>query len=573
LHPVKFLFNIDTGSAENLATTETNVTNSSTLARWRIGVIALAVFMLFFQLGTRGLNEPDEGRYAEIGREMAATGDWLVPRLNGIEHLAKPPLTYWLIGSGIRVFGTNEFGARLPAALAALGTLLAVYFLARRGWDDERAALWAVLILLTCIEFAAVARLITTDMILTCFVTASVCCFWRWYISTDRSWGKIVWFYIFLGLAMITKGPVGVVLPLFAVLGVRWRNTTFKLREMRWGKGALVFVIISVPWFVVLAWRQPELWNYFLVRETLERVATSKFHRGKPFWFFVPVMLAGCWPWTPLLPALARTRCETARQLDLTRLCVAWWGLGLLLFTVSHSKLPTYVLPLYAPMAVLLAPLIARAVTGSNDRQRAVVKRYALAIIAIQFIAITGGAWFIHRKYGLPSGAMNAMILAAAIGGGLAMILTLLGRLTTAAVTFVATTCVFLMVAIAALKTVECNLGQQASVRTLGLRIKAEDPNNEAAVLSYRAYVYSLPFYCGHPIFSYHSQGDPASEAETTNVLNDSEIHILLNGPQRVLCVVGTRSVDSLDTLAGRSLAVLEQCGSWTLLSNQPSTP
>src|SRR5437867_2385552 len=130
---------------------------------WRVGIAMLAVFVLFFQLGTRGLNEPDEGRYAEVGREMAASGDWLVPRFNGVEHLSKPPLTYWLIAASIKVFGANEWAARLPAGLAALATVVALYLLVRRA-ADETTGLWAAAVLLSCAQFFIVARLITTDM-------------------------------------------------------------------------------------------------------------------------------------------------------------------------------------------------------------------------------------------------------------------------------------------------------------------------------------------------------------------------------------------------------------------------
>ena len=251
---------------------------ASSIASWRWGVMALAVFVVFFQLGTRGLNEPDEGRYAEIGREMAATGDFLTPRFNGVTHLAKPPLTYWLIALSIRAFGVNEWAARLPSALGALGTLLAVYLLARSACG-ERAGLWAVVVLLSSALFFGMARLITTDMLLTCFVTWSVWSLWRWYASADRSWKKILWFYVFLGFGMITKGPVAVMLPLFALAGLRWRNPTLRLRQMGWGKGALIFLAIAAPWFVAVAGTDWHRWRYFLGREVVGRVATTVHHR------------------------------------------------------------------------------------------------------------------------------------------------------------------------------------------------------------------------------------------------------------------------------------------------------
>ena len=126
---------------------------------WRVLLALTAVFMLLFQLGGRGLNEPDEGRYAEAGREMMASGDYLTPTLNGVPHLAKPPLTYWLIAFSLKTLGVNEFAARLPVALAAMGTLLAVYLLGRRA-AGEACGLWAAVVLLSSLLFLGVARLV-----------------------------------------------------------------------------------------------------------------------------------------------------------------------------------------------------------------------------------------------------------------------------------------------------------------------------------------------------------------------------------------------------------------------------
>jgi 4-amino-4-deoxy-L-arabinose transferase-like glycosyltransferase len=160
---------------------------------WRIVVAGVVLFALFYQLGGRGLSEPDEGRFAEVGREMAVTGEYLTPRLNGVNHLSKPPVTYWLIALSVKMFGANEFAARLPAALAALGTLIAVYLLARSA-RSEATALWTVMVLLASPLFLGMARVITTDILLTCFVfgggmrpttgagasSSGFTCFWDW---------------------------------------------------------------------------------------------------------------------------------------------------------------------------------------------------------------------------------------------------------------------------------------------------------------------------------------------------------------------------------------------------------
>ena len=225
---------------------------------WRIAAVAFVVFLLFFELGGRALNEPDEGRYAGIGYEMSATGDWLTPRLDGFEHFAKPPLTYWLIAASMSAFGVNEFAARLPATLAALGTLLAVYALVKSA-RDETTALWAVVMLATTAMFFVVARLITTDMLLTCWTTCAIACAWRWYVSEHRRWGAIMWFYVFLGLIFLTKGPVGLALVAFALAGLRWRKQEDAQGLKKMAKGVGGVLDIAMPRIQALERNQPEV--------------------------------------------------------------------------------------------------------------------------------------------------------------------------------------------------------------------------------------------------------------------------------------------------------------------------
>lgn len=549
---------------------------------WRWTVFGLAVLAVFCQLGTRGLNEPDEGRYAEIGREMVASGDWLVPRWNGIEHLSKPPVTYWSIAASLKLFGVNEFAARLPAALAALGTLAAVYLLARSVWG-ERPALWAVLVLLTSLEFFAVARLITTDMILTCFVTWSVWWFWNWYTSADKRWRHIVWFYVSLGLAMMTKGPVGVMLPLFAVLAVRWRNPHFRLRQMKWGRGAVIFLLIAAPWFVALAWRDPKLWRYFIVREVFERVATGQLGRDKTWWYFLVVMAGGTWPWTPLLLSLRRWRDPPQAQKDFVRLCAGWVGWGLVLFTLSRSKLPTYVLPLYAPLAMLLGAVIARVKDRDDDPAAGGLWWYGVALIVTQIAGVALATAVAHAQCDLPWRAAGGLLGVTVAGGVIGAALLWRGRRATAVGVFAVATLAVLFTSLATVPRLERSLGVQTTAKFFGERIRREDPANETPVVLYNAFLCGLPFYVERhvqlchfhaadkkleeePVFDFRSGG----QAESAS-LTDLQFHQLLAGSRRVFCVTRIRQVDPLRAASGQELYLLEQAGHWVLLSNQPA--
>ncbi|HUI08421.1 MAG TPA: glycosyltransferase family 39 protein [Verrucomicrobiae bacterium] len=552
-------------------------------ALWRWVVFGLALLAVLFQLGARGLNEPDEGRYAEVGREMAVSGDWLVPRWDGLEHLSKPPVTYWAVAASLKLFGVNEFAARLPAALAALGTLLAVYLLARNAWG-ERAALWAVLVLLTSLEFFVAARLITTDMILTCFVTWSVWSFWNWYTSTDRRWSRLGWLYVWLGLAMVTKGPVGVVLPLFALLAVRWRNPRLRLRQMRWGRGAVVFLLIAAPWFVTLAWREPRLWHYFIVREVFERVATGRLGRNKEWWYFLPVMMAGMWPWTPLLLTLRRWREGTLIQRDFVRLCMGWAGLGLVLFTLSNSKLPTYVLPLYAPLAMLLGSVIARAKDHDDGHAAAGTRRYGLALIVSQLAVVVLAATIGHAECQLPWRAAGGLLGVTVVGGVTCAVLLARGRCATAAIAFAMTALAVLLACVMVTRPVERSLGAQTTAKFFGECVRREDPGNKSPVVLYNATLCGLPYYLERPVrlCPFHApdknreqelvvdfRGGPPAESVA---LKESQFRQLFAGPRRVFGVTAIRQVDQLRATWGQKLYLLERAGRWVLFSNQPTS-
>jgi 4-amino-4-deoxy-L-arabinose transferase-like glycosyltransferase len=477
--------------------------------RW--GMIAMAALVLFFQLGTRGLNEPDEGRYAEVGRAMAASGDWLVPRFNGIEHLSKPPVTYWLIAASIKLFGVNEWAARLPAALAALGTVVALGLMVRRA-ADERAGMLAMVVLLASAQFFVVARLITTDMLVSCFAAWSVWALWNWHTS-DRSCGKILWFYVFLGLGFLTKGPPAVIPPLFAVAALCWKNPDLKLRQLCWGRGLLVFLAIGLPWYVALAVRQPQLWDYFLVREVLERVATSVHKRTRPFWYFIPVMAVGFLPWTLALPWAGKWRVGSGRSRDFLRMCAGWWGLSFLMFSVVKSKLPTYVTPLYVPLAAMAALQLAR-----YRRWPAVVAGVTLAI----FVGAVAAFPVVERRL---SHQVSAREFAERIRRedppGTAPV-------------------------------VQCH------TFLCGLPFYLQRP-----VLWY------------HPPRADKQQEDTVYEFSTAHrgphILNQPEqLRELLGGPARVFCIAATRRVRRLQEELGQPLVELQRAGDWSLLSNQP---
>jgi len=315
--------------------------------------IALPIFL---QLGGRGLNEPDEGRYSEMGREMLVTGDWLVPRLNGVPHYAKPPWIYWCIATSFKIFGLHEWAARLPTAVAALVTALTVFALGRR-MAGGLAGLCSALVLVTSLLFFACGRLITPDMMLTAFITLAVYCFWRWresgHASRDGSpprMGWLVGFYVAMGFGFFDKGPYGIIIPLAAVIPfLLWQKETASLRKMGWIWGFLIVAAIALPWFIWMCRTNPDLYDFYLRGEIQARVTSGR-GRFKPLWYFLAVLPLACWPWTVLLfPACARIQKNA-----ITRFLFCWWIVPFIIYSAVPSKLPTYILPVLVPIALLI---------------------------------------------------------------------------------------------------------------------------------------------------------------------------------------------------------------------------
>lgn len=551
---------------------------------WRIAAVAFVVFLLFFELGGRALNEPDEGRYAGIGYEMSATGDWLTPRLDGFEHFAKPPLTYWLIAASMSAFGVNEFAARLPATLAALGTLLAVYALVKSA-RDETTALWAVVMLATTAMFFVVARLITTDMLLTCWTTCAIACAWRWYVSEHRRWGAIMWFYVFLGLIFLTKGPVGLALVAFALAGLRWRNPAFALSRMHWGKGLLVFLIIALPWFLAVAGRHPELLRYFVVRETVERVATDVHGRREAWWFFLAVLPAGCLPWVAMAPAVWKLRGEGGRTHDLMRLCVSWAGLGLVMFSVSHSKLPTYILPL-VPAVVMLAALgwgrVCERGTWAGER---LARGCGVAVLVLVAGLLVGGALYAQGRYKLSrsdSGLVGVAAAVTLVAGGVGLVRR---QPCAAGAALVGGAAALLVTAVLLLPRVERNMSGQTSAKFLAERIHLEDPGRTAEVVSLHTFLRGLPLYLQRRVLWYyprHARGKKGAMQEAVFeftsprddapnlLLQPAQVRALAAGAERVFFVASDNEAERLQDELKITLYELERSGKRVLLSNRP---
>lgn len=309
--------------------------------------LAVAVLALAVYLGGFPLIDSDEGRNAEVAREMAETNDYVVPRYNGLPYLDKPVL-YFAAGAAVmEVLGTNEVAARLPSYLFTLATAAIVFLFARRVWGTKTA--WIAAIIHLAIPLTvAFSRVVIFDSALTFFTTTALVAF---YFATDLRllrWSLVAW--AALGLAMITKGPVAFLLVLPAALFIGWRRSAVRLVFPI--SGLLLFAAIVAPWVWGMSQVVPEFLRYVLVTETVARMATDELQRTGPPWYFVPYMLAGAMPWSIALLV-------SWKQLRTRENALLYWLLAiavpLIFFSISQSKRPQYVLPLMPALALVVA--------------------------------------------------------------------------------------------------------------------------------------------------------------------------------------------------------------------------
>ncbi len=316
-------------------------------------------------LGGRPLLEPDEGRYAEIAREMLRDGDWLVPHLNGVPHFQKPPLLYWFTASSFALFGLNEWAARLPSALAAAGTLALTFWIGRM-LAGARVGLAAAGVLLASLEFFLLARSLTPDMLMTFFITLAIAAFVRRVVLQREGDRALRWdgvFFVAMGLGFLTKGPMALVVPLSAAIAWKWAERSLpenqRSQPVSWFSGLLVTIAVAMSWFALMALRDRALFDYFVKYELVQRFASKAHGRSQPLLFFVPVMIGGALPWlflalASLLDWLGKRRAGW-RPSPTGFLLAGWVVPPLLILSLSGSKLFTYVLPLFPGLALWLA--------------------------------------------------------------------------------------------------------------------------------------------------------------------------------------------------------------------------
>lgn len=345
------------------ATTSRSPDRPATPAGWWKDLVILAVvsgIWFLALLGMRPLSNPDEGRYGEIPREMAVTGDFVTPRLNGVKYFEKPPLVYWLSALTFRQFGVSEFTVRLWGGIfSILGVLLT--YAAARALHGRAVGIWSALILSTTLMYYIFSQIMLLDMAVAVTITGALFTF----ILAMREprgrkrFGLFMAFYAFMALATLSKGLIGIALPgavifLWVLIMNRWRA----LWPFYPIVGTILLLAIAAPWHIYAARANPDFLNFYFYHEHWLRFTTRIHGRYEPWWFFLPILLVGLFPWVyftrqALRESLAggwKARHQNAE---------AWFFLIWVVFIVaffskSQSKLIPYILPVFPALAVML---------------------------------------------------------------------------------------------------------------------------------------------------------------------------------------------------------------------------
>ena len=517
-----------------------------------IALLLLSYAFFFYGIGDYSLKEPDEGRYAEIPREMNELHDYVVPHLNYVRYFEKPPLLYWATAASFKVFGTNEWAFRFPNALCAFLCVIFLYFFIRR-WFNEHMAFLSSVILITSFSFLAMARIVTTDMLFTLWLFLSLLLFYEYYREKKPLF--IYLFYVAIATATLAKGPVALILMGGTILVFLFTERNFRfIAEMKIVKGLAIYLIITLPWIIAISLREKEFLYFFFMDQHILRFLTSKHKRSGPIYYFLPVFFGGMFPWSIFIPSAILSTWKNKE----IRLMLIWVFVVFAFFSISGSKLPPYILPLFPPMAIILGHLF------HEKWQSQVSRRIEIPIYMLIFL-LFGAAAFLSQISPLSTYIQNmsgddtvsimkdllVFSLWVSFSSFIMVFFLIFKRFTTHAWTFALLSSFSLAIMLGILFNLPV-VNKLNTTKDLAMMLN-EHKNQADYIINYSSYDQTIPFYIkrGITVASYKGELEMGSKYEDTKgiFISEEEFIKLLPSDKKVLFITKQKRLKRLQEM------------------------
>ncbi|GHV38354.1 glycosyl transferase [Synergistales bacterium] len=538
-------------------------------------IILCAIFFIIYisPLSTHPLLEPDEGRYAEIAREMNESGDYVTPKLNYVKYFEKPALLYWAQAWSFKIFGENEFAARLPSSLAALSGIAVTGLLAASVYG-RRAGIIAAVITGTSLLYFAIGTFDITDMLVSFFITLAMAGCYIGHLRKNKRW--YLAFYAAMALGLLTKGLIALALPggvifWYIVITRKWRL----IPDMLYLPGIILFFAVATPWFYLVCRENPDFFNFFFIQEHFLRFATKMHDRYQPFWFFLPLIPAGLFPWTAFLFALlyknSILRAPQSQEVKDANIFMAlWFGVILLFFSASSSKLIPYIVPCIPPLAILMAADIDRFITLAGPR------RFVFLNAALNLLLVF--ALFVYALFGKEineTSRLELLIIAflvslGLVGGAVSSCRYASRDMSAAALCLCAGSLMFAF----CIQAVYIPVGKERSVMNAARIVAAHKRDNEK-IASYKDVLQAMPFYTKERLVLVDYMGElefgalqePEAERRTWFPSMDEFMEEWNRGTPHVL-VARKRDADGFLRRGGASVRRVMDAGKYMIFFN-----
>lgn len=528
-------------------------------------------FLYSLTLGLRPLTPPDEGRYSEIPREMVASGDYLTPHLNGIKYFEKPPLFYWMQTLSIKMTGLHIWSLRLMTEMMGVLGCLLTYWGGRKLYDRSTGIL-AATILASATFYAGLANYITLDMTLTTLLTG---CLMAFIVGTRASSEKYrryaLWsMYAFAALATLTKGLIGAVFPgMIIFTWICFTNAWKELPKYHLVSGALIFLLISLPWHILVQLKNPEFFHFYFIEQHFLRYLTDYADRGQPIWFFPLVFTLGFFPWTGFVFSAIKNQAKVLRnpkQFPVEVFLILWAAVIFLFYWSSHSQLSPYILPVFSPLAVLTAKYLLK-----FWHQKTSGITFGFVLAGMFSFMISGFILYkIHldRHLGF---SMLDLIIVVPLGYALSLFIYLRKNTQAGVYCLVATTLFFLILGLHCFSKLETRTVKPLADKLLSVIT----PNDQ--IYNYNHYFQDLPFYLHRQVkivnwsdeLTFGSEHQDAGQV----LINDQQLFKEWALPARKFMIMNISDYETIKQQHTMKLFLIATSGKNALVSNQEITP